>query len=58
LRPAVSSGGLRGDVYYFAPCGKKIRTYPDVKKVGFAKDVINLSVAEKILNILILAGID
>ncbi|XP_046846146.1 bromodomain adjacent to zinc finger domain protein 2B-like isoform X2 [Xenia sp. Carnegie-2017] len=26
------SGTLRGDVYYFAPCGKKIRTYPDVKK--------------------------
>ncbi|XP_028411273.1 bromodomain adjacent to zinc finger domain protein 2B-like isoform X2 [Dendronephthya gigantea] len=32
LRPAAGSGGLRGDVYYFAPCGKKIRTYPDVKK--------------------------
>ena len=38
MRPAAGSGGLRGDVYYFAPCGKKIRTYPDVKKVSLTRD--------------------
>ncbi|XP_065053159.1 bromodomain adjacent to zinc finger domain protein 2B-like isoform X2 [Rhopilema esculentum] len=32
----IKAGGngesLRGDVYYFAPCGKKIRTYPELLK--------------------------
>ena len=29
-----TAGGLRGDVYYFAPCGKKLRTYPEVTRVS------------------------
>ncbi|KAL9966066.1 hypothetical protein ACROYT_G024079 [Oculina patagonica] len=32
LRQVGPSGGLRGDVYYFAPCGKKLRTYPEVTR--------------------------
>ena len=27
-------GRLQGDVAYYAPCGKKMRQYPDVVKVG------------------------
>ena len=34
LRQVGASGGLRGDVYYFAPCGKKLRTYPEVTRVS------------------------
>ncbi|XP_067020719.1 bromodomain adjacent to zinc finger domain protein 2B-like isoform X4 [Acropora muricata] len=32
LRQVGAAGGLRGDVYYFAPCGKKLRTYPEVTR--------------------------
>eukprot|EP00794_Sanderia_malayensis_P003185 gene3185-3656_t len=32
IRPAGNVDSIRGDVYYFAPCGKKIRTYPEVTK--------------------------
>ncbi|PFX32428.1 bromodomain adjacent to zinc finger domain protein 2B-like isoform X3 [Stylophora pistillata] len=32
LRQVGTAGGLRGDVYYFAPCGKKLRTYPEVTR--------------------------
>lgn len=34
LRQVGASGGLRGDVYYFAPCSKKLRTYPEVTRVS------------------------
>ena len=34
LRQVGAAGGLRGDVYYFAPCGKKLRTYPEVTRVS------------------------
>lgn len=27
------AGRLQGEVAYFAPCGKKLRQYPDVMKV-------------------------
>ncbi|XP_014676074.1 PREDICTED: bromodomain adjacent to zinc finger domain protein 2B-like [Priapulus caudatus] len=29
---ALSMCGVRGDVLYFAPCGKKMRTYPEVQR--------------------------
>lgn len=28
------AGRLQGEVAYFAPCGKKLRQYPDVMKVN------------------------
>lgn len=28
------AGRLQGEVAYFAPCGKKLRQYPDVIKVN------------------------
>ena len=34
LRQVGASGGLRGDVYYFAPSSKKLRTYPEVMRVS------------------------
>ena len=34
LRQVGAAGSLRGDVYYFAPCGKKLRTYPEVTRVS------------------------
>ena len=28
-----SKSGIRGDVVYFAPCGKKFKQYPDIIRV-------------------------
>ena len=41
LRQVGTAGGLRGDVYYFAPCGKKLRTYPEVTRVSIAYWVLH-----------------
>lgn len=30
LRPVSTGESLRGDVYYYSPCGKKLRTYPEI----------------------------
>ena len=35
LRPVNNGDGLRGDVYYYSPCGKKLRTYPEINSVCF-----------------------
>lgn len=43
------AGRLQGEVAYFAPCGKKLRQYPDVMKV-------NLKVAKHFLKIIALGG--
>lgn len=32
IKATGNGESLRGDVYYFAPCGKKIRTYPELLK--------------------------
>ena len=29
-----SKSGIRGDVVYFAPCGKKFKQYPDIIRVS------------------------
>lgn len=31
----IGKRGIVGEVLYHAPCGKKLRTYPDVMKVTF-----------------------
>jgi hypothetical protein len=28
-----SKSGIRGDVVYYAPCGKKFKQYPDIMRV-------------------------
>lgn len=33
-RMRTVTGRLQGEVAYFAPCGKKLRQYPDVVKVN------------------------
>lgn len=33
-RIRAMAGRLQGEVAYFAPCGKKLRQYPDVMKVN------------------------
>ena len=39
LRPNNAGDGLRGDVYYFSPCGKKLRTYPELNTVSYLKKI-------------------
>ena len=29
-----SKSGIRGDVLYYAPCGKKFKQYPDIMRVS------------------------
>ena len=29
-----SKSGVRGDVVYYAPCGKKFKQYPDITRVS------------------------
>ena len=29
-----SKSGIRGDVIYYAPCGKKFKQYPDIMRVS------------------------
>lgn len=35
------AGRLQGEVTYFAPCGKKLRQYPDVMKVNLQCLAVN-----------------
>ena len=43
LRPTATGEGLRGDVYYYSPCGKKLRTYPELNNVNlFTKHIFYL----------------
>ncbi|XP_048580130.1 bromodomain adjacent to zinc finger domain protein 2B isoform X2 [Nematostella vectensis] len=46
LRPLVAAtpGGSRGDVFYFAPCGKKLRTYPEVARYLTRNNITNITV--------------
>ena len=30
-----SKSGIRGDVVYYAPCGKKFKQYPDIMRVSW-----------------------
>lgn len=38
----ITASGIRGDVVYFAPCGKKLSTYAEVLRVSFIYILINL----------------
>lgn len=31
---SFSRSGVRGEVIYYAPCGKKLRSYPEVVRVS------------------------
>ena len=31
-----SKSGIRGDVLYYAPCGKKFKQYPDIMRVSLS----------------------
>ena len=33
-----SKSGIRGDVLYYAPCGKKFKQYPDIMRVSLSKE--------------------
>lgn len=44
LRQVGASGGLRGDVYYFAPCSKKLRTYPEVTRYLNKNGITDISI--------------
>ena len=35
-----SKSGIRGDVVYFAPCGKKFKQYPDIIRVSVQLEFI------------------
>ena len=35
-----SKSGVRGDVVYYAPCGKKFKQYPDIIRVSKSGDVV------------------
>ena len=41
LRPNNAGDGLRGDVYYYSPCGKKLRTYPELNNVSSMITITN-----------------
>ena len=32
-----SKSGIRGDVLYYAPCGKKFKQYPDIMRVSLSR---------------------
>ncbi|CAH1773357.1 unnamed protein product [Owenia fusiformis] len=40
---SVSQRGFSGEVLYFAPCGKKLRTYQEVEKYLAANDITDLT---------------
>ncbi|XP_065184632.1 bromodomain adjacent to zinc finger domain protein 2B-like isoform X2 [Sycon ciliatum] len=44
LRPKFR-GAMRGDVFYFSPCGKKLRTYPEVQRYLDANGISNLNIS-------------
>ena len=37
-----SKSGIRGDVLYYAPCGKKFKQYPDILRVSYSKSCVYL----------------